>query len=78
MKTYDYINRVVVELSRQMSFCKDLIVEPLQLGREGEGRKGEEEKERGGVPPSLVQFGLPIGRGRDYHLWDASSLPYGP
>ena len=43
-------------------------------GKEGEG----EEKERRGAPPSLVQFGLPIGRGRGCPLWAASPLPYGP
>ena len=44
---------------------------------EGEG-KGEEEKERGGPrPPSLVQFGLPMGGGAT--SWAAAlSLPSGP
>ena len=45
---------------------------------EGERGKGEEEEKERGEPPSLVQFGLPIGRGRGCPLWAASPLPYGP
>ena len=39
-----------------------------------EGRR----RRKGGRAPSLVQFGLPIGRGRGHPLWAASPLSYGP
>ena len=41
------------------------------------GRRGRGEG-KGGAPPFLVQFGLPIRRGRGCPLWAASPLPYGP
>ena len=52
-------------------------IRPLPFLRRGEG-EGEGREGKGGAPPPLVQFGLPMGGGRGHPLWAASPLSYGP